>query len=127
MPETMRIAPRDFIMGPYLRCPNCSAEQYGVIDVGRNKCTRRCRDCLYSGTVDLPELKKKIVYIDQFAISNLMKLLSPEVKGHERAASEPFWNELFEMLEVVSTHGLRNFRYRYSDEQANAAVKAIDQ
>jgi hypothetical protein len=57
---------------------------------------------LYRGTVHLPELKKKIVYIDQFAISNIMKLLSPEVKGHERVVSEAFWNELFETLEVTS-------------------------
>lgn len=30
-----------------------------------------------------------------------MKFLSPEVKGHERAAAEPFWKELFEALSVV--------------------------
>jgi len=30
-----------------------------------------------------------------------MKFLSPEVKGHERAAAEPFWKELFEILGVV--------------------------
>jgi hypothetical protein len=102
MSQTIRIDPRDFIMGPHLRCPKCGAEKYGVLDVGRTQCTRRCRDCLYTGTVHLPELKKKIVYIDQFAISNIMKLLSPEIKGHERAVSEPFWNELFETLEVTS-------------------------
>lgn len=49
----------------------------------------------------LPEIKKKIVYVDQFAFSNIMKVLSPEVKGHQRAASEVFWKELFELLGVV--------------------------
>jgi hypothetical protein len=51
--------------------------------------------------VHLPEIRKKIVYIDQFAFSNIMKMLSPEVKGHERATAEPFWRELFETLSVV--------------------------
>ncbi|MGH9495452.1 MAG: hypothetical protein ACRD3B_10680 [Candidatus Sulfotelmatobacter sp.] len=49
----------------------------------------------------LPELKKTIVYIDQFAFSNIMKMLCPDVQGHERAASDPFWKELFETLGVV--------------------------
>ncbi|MGA8072478.1 MAG: hypothetical protein WB995_03325 [Candidatus Acidiferrales bacterium] len=30
-----------------------------------------------------------------------MKVLSPEVKGHERTASEPLWKQLFEILEIV--------------------------
>lgn len=96
-----RIDPRDFIMSPYLRCPNCGKQQYGVLSVNHTQCTRRCRACLFRGTKPLPELKKKIVYIDQFAFSNIMKLLSPEAKGHKRAAAEPFWKELFEMLSVV--------------------------
>ncbi len=72
-----------------------------MLSVGHTRCLRRCRACLYRGTVYLPEIKKKIVYIDQFAFSDIMKMLSPEVKGHERAASNPFWKELFEILSVV--------------------------
>lgn len=64
-------------------------------------CARRCRACWNTATVHLPEIQKKIVYVDQFAFSNIMKLLSPEVKGHERAAAEPFWKQLFEILGVV--------------------------
>ena len=30
-----------------------------------------------------------------------MKVLDPKAKGHERAAAEPFWKDLFEMLSVV--------------------------
>jgi hypothetical protein len=100
MSETVRIDPRDFIMGPYLQCPKCGAQKYGVLSV-RAYCTRRCRECLHKGEVNLPEIKKKIVYIDQFAFSNIMKLLSPDVKGHKRTSAEPFWKELFETLAVV--------------------------
>jgi hypothetical protein len=72
-----------------------------VLSVGDTRCERRCRACWHTATVHLPEITKKIVYIDQFAFSNIMKVLSPEVKGHERTAAEPFWRELFETLDVV--------------------------
>lgn len=98
---TIRIDPRDFIMKPYLPCPKCGAEEYGVLSVGDTRCERRCRACWHTATVYLPEIKKKIVYVDQFAFSNMVKFLSPEIKGHERAAAEPFWKELFEILGVV--------------------------
>lgn len=97
----MRIDPRDFIMTPYLRCPKCGVEEYGVLSVSDTRCERRCRACWYTDTVYLPEIKKKIVYIDQSAFSNIMKFLSPEAKGHERTTAEPFWKELFEILGVV--------------------------
>jgi hypothetical protein len=99
--RSIRIDPRDFIMPPYLRCPKCGVGEYGVLRVGDTRCQRRCRACWHTAAVYLPEIKKKIVYIDQFAFSNIMKFLSPEVKGHERAAAEPFWKQLFETLGVV--------------------------
>lgn len=37
------------------------------------------RNLVYTGTVHLPEIKNKIVYIDQFVTSNIMNLLSPDV------------------------------------------------
>ena len=65
------------------------------------RCERRCPACWYTAATYLPQIKKRIVYVDQFAFSNIMKFLSPEVKGHERAAAQPFWKELFEILGVV--------------------------
>jgi hypothetical protein len=99
--DTIRIDPRDFTMRPYLRCPKCGAEEYGVLSIRDNWCDRRCRACWHTDTVDLPDIKKKIVYVDQLAFSNIMKFLSPAVKGHQRVTAEPFWKELFEILGVV--------------------------
>jgi hypothetical protein len=99
--RTIHIDPRDFTMAPYLECPKCGNQEYGVLHVGDTRCERRFRACWHTATIYLPEIKKKIIYIDQFAFSNIMKFLSPEVKGHERAAAEPFWKELFEILGVV--------------------------
>jgi hypothetical protein len=101
MPETITIDPRDFIMGPHLKCPKCGVQEFGVLNVSGTQCTRRCRSCFHTGAIQLPAIKKKIVYIDQFAFSNIMKLLSPEAKGHERVATEPLWQGLFQTLDVV--------------------------
>jgi hypothetical protein len=88
-------------MTPYLVCPKCGKQEYGVLSVGDTRCERRCRACWHTATVYLPEIRKQTVYVDQLAFSNIMKFLSPEVRGHERAAAEPFWKELFETLGVV--------------------------
>lgn len=101
MGQPMKFDPRDLIMGPYLPCPKCGTEQFGVLSVRDVCCNRRCRNCWHKAKFPLPDIRKKIIYIDQFAFSNIMKLLSPDVKGHERAASEPFWKELFETLGIV--------------------------
>jgi hypothetical protein len=50
----------------------------------------------------LPELKKTVIYIDQFAISNMMKALNDEMESHEKAKADPFWLEMFDALERVS-------------------------
>jgi hypothetical protein len=99
--RTIRFDPRDLIMSPYLTCPTCGKEAYGVLGVDGNRCHRRCRDCWYTRYVPLPKLKKKIVYIDQFAYSNILKMLCPDVQGHKGGVSDPFWKQLFETLSVV--------------------------
>lgn len=97
----MRIDPRDFIMTPYLRCPKCGAQEYGVLSVSDIRYERRCRACWHTATVYLPKIRKKIVYIDQFVFSNFVKMLDPELRAYERANCEPFWRQLFEILGVV--------------------------
>jgi hypothetical protein len=46
-------------------------------------------------------LRKKLIYIDQFALSNILKVLNKRIKGHERALQEEFWIKLFEALDSV--------------------------
>jgi len=59
---------------------------------------RRCRDCWHKQFYRLPELRKRIIYLDQFVVSNLMKLDNSGVKGHERVVALPFWCELRDLL-----------------------------
>lgn len=97
------IDPRDFVTPPFKKCPKCGGGEFGVLIIGGSRYTRRCRDrnCWHTESIALPEIRKNVIYIDQFAISNMMKAVNPRTKGHERAAAETFWRDLFESLDVV--------------------------
>jgi hypothetical protein len=62
---------------------------------------RRCRKCMEAERFDLPELSKKVLYLDQFAISNMMKALHPNERDrfHSRTGEFDFWLGLFERID----------------------------
>ena len=49
------------------------------------------------GSIDY-NLRKKIIYLDQFVIHDLMKLKNSATKGHATVAADPFWRELHDLL-----------------------------
>jgi hypothetical protein len=99
--STITIDPRDFITPPFWPCPNCGRQAYGVLMIRGCAYRRRCRECWHSEEYRLPPIKKKIIYLDQFVVSNIMKLRTPALKAHDAVASEPFWAELATMLEKL--------------------------
>ena len=50
-------------------------------------------------SLDPPHFKK-VVYLDQFVISEIVNAIDPRAKAHVRV--DPFWRQLFEALERVS-------------------------
>jgi hypothetical protein len=96
--------PRDFITGPYRKCPRCGGEEFGVLTIAGNRYSRRGRDrkCWHTIEFRLPNVRKTVIYIDQSAISNMMKVLNPAARGHGNAASDPFWQRLFDILENLA-------------------------
>jgi len=106
-PRYVTFSPKDFIHGPYVDCPKCGAKTFGVLTIGARQYTRRCSECFYphphrsesSEGYPLPALKKKVIYVDQFAISNMMKVLNATTKAHQRI--DPFWKVLFEKLDTL--------------------------
>ncbi|MFA7151669.1 MAG: hypothetical protein WC113_02045 [Candidatus Paceibacterota bacterium] len=103
----VKITRRDFISGPYKKCPNpkCLADKsFGVLAVieGERGYTRECVECGYQENFSLPKIKKKVLYLDQFVISNLIKLLDKSHPRHEKIKAIPFWSALFEKLEAAS-------------------------
>jgi hypothetical protein len=105
--RVMNISRRDFISGPYKNCPNpqCLAvNSFGVfIPISESTAySRECIKCWHKEHFELPRIKKKIVYLDQFLISNLVKLLDKSHPSHEKIKADPFWESLFIRLEKAS-------------------------
>ena len=96
--------PRIFISPPFIECPKCKQIQFGVLSINSNTYSRRCKKCLYPVGTDnsalyyLPELNKKIIYLDQFAISEMMKILNPKTKAHQKGTVRTVWLDVFEKV-----------------------------
>lgn len=91
--------PRILLSPPIIDCPKCKEKGcFGVDRVAGNSCTKRCVCCQYSERADLPQLKKKIIYIDQFAISGMAKAVLSGDPGGSAPMREEFWFKLFRVL-----------------------------
>jgi len=52
-------------------CPKCGAKnKFGNVSVRGNQLFRGCMDCSYRLTIPLPDIRKKILYLDQFFFSS---------------------------------------------------------
>ena len=87
-----------FERGPFKDCPSCGrTDCLGILSVGGTMLTRRCKACRHSVHEPLPQLDKKVIYLDQFAFSELFKVKS----GTRRtsAPSQEFWERTQNALE----------------------------
>ena len=84
-----------FELPPFRKCPRCKNDSFGKLSVGGNTVTRRCREpsCRYSHNEVLPDLDKRVVYLDQFAVSELYKI--KEGARRPGAPSEQFWRDCY--------------------------------
>ena len=101
----MKITRDMFISGPYRDCPKCKSENtFGVfIPIsGSSTYQRECTECSHEETFPFPSIKKKVVYLDQFILSNLTILLDSSHPKHKKIKGDQFWTKLFEKLEYVS-------------------------
>lgn len=48
--------------------------------------------------IPLPKLNKRIIYLDQYVVSNLMKLDNPVHQRNDSLKTNPFWQELRDLL-----------------------------
>ena len=98
--KEIKIDPKIFISPPFRKCPKCGQpDTFGTLMVHDNDFTRRCFSCRHTDSIPLPELNKKIIYIDQFAISNMMKALNTETDANKKGRVDIFWRTLFEKLD----------------------------
>lgn len=94
--------PRMFISPPFQKCPACNAEEYGVLTIHGTSYSRRCRKCRHTQHHNLPEIKKRIVYLDQFVVSNMMKALNPESPARTTGSLNEFWKTVFQKIDRLN-------------------------
>lgn len=104
--KTITIKPSMFVSPPYIKCPKCGKGEYGVLMINAKDYRRRCNDCMYSESYPLPTLSKKIIYIDQNALSNMMKSINPETEAFKKGTLDPFFRSLFELLDRLNKYQL---------------------
>jgi hypothetical protein len=68
---------------------------------GGNGYTRECTECRHTVRIPLPQIRKRVIYLDQFLISNITKALDPEARSHARVLEQPFWLEVFKRLDIL--------------------------
>jgi hypothetical protein len=89
---------KEFVHPPFWTCPDCGTEgTFGVLMICDRHYVRRCINCWFDQSFPLPALNKRIIYLDQFVISNMMKELDP---GNTQAPG--FYRTLFERLDRLS-------------------------
>lgn len=94
-----------FESSPFIACPRCSENSFGVLRIEMASYDRRCAACGYprgtnkTATYWLPELKKRLVYLDQSVLSNFMKALNP--KAGRLETIDPKWKALFSQIDVL--------------------------
>jgi gas vesicle protein len=94
--------PKKLISKPYWNCPKCgSIASFGVLRISRNSYSRRCKECWYDQGYKLPEIKKKIIYLDQFAISNMMNSINTSSIPFQKNRIDVYWKLVFEKLDVL--------------------------
>lgn len=85
-----------FEFPPFWLCPECKMQDaFGVLWVRENSYKRRCKNCGYKADFFLPDVDKKVIYIDQFAISNLFLFRSDRDK---KSPLKDFWIQLHDQI-----------------------------
>lgn len=96
--EGFHFDPTSLIRPPFIHCPKCAEQTFGMASIGGNYYFRRCKACFFGRMFTLPALCKKVIYLDQFALSNMMKALNPDTKAHKKGI-DLFWLTLFKKLD----------------------------
>lgn len=120
----------DHLSSPFKLCPKCKGNKYGVFsvmplpDTRISVLIRLCANCRFHEQSKLPEIKKKIIYLDQFVLSNLMFVANPKSKKHKKAMEDKYWMQVFEKLLKLIKYNL--IICPYSDIHIEESITAAE-
>jgi len=94
---------------PFILCPRCGKKSFGVSEVLSDHYLRKCNQCFYPDSERnepevcyiLPHLSKRIIYIDQFALSYMVRALHPDMKATGNNHADHFWVQLYQKLDKL--------------------------
>jgi hypothetical protein len=66
--------------------------------IGRGRFTRKCNSCQQTQGFALPQPTKTVIYLDQFVLSNISKVLSSDTPATKKGRIDPFYLSLFAKL-----------------------------
>ena len=92
---------------PFLVCPRCGEKSFGISEILPGYYLRKCNKCFYPDSQRnepevnyiLPHLSKRIIYIDQFALSYMVRALHPNMKATGNNDADNFWVRLYQKLD----------------------------
>ena len=100
--DTVELKPKDFIQPPFKRCPRSGEDSYGIWAVAPDHYLRKCKQCLHptggGEPFPLPRLQKKVIYLDQLLISEMMKAANANTKAHKSGKTDEFWQLLYSQI-----------------------------
>lgn len=112
-----------FERAPFKPCQKCSADNaVGTLWVGGNSLTRRCKNCGHKTHFDLPNLTKKVIYLDQNAISNLFIVSS--TNNTRLGNMYSFWKKVYDLSKRIFI--LQQAVFPLSDIHRNETLVFID-
>lgn len=86
-----------FVSPPFQCCPLCGRpDTFGVLMVLGNRYFRQCNSCNHRVEIPLPRLRKKVLYLDQFAVSEMARTFAQQEPAKKKA--DPVWERLVEMI-----------------------------
>lgn len=99
--------PRDLIGPPYTDCPFCCIKNsFGILSIHTSSFIKRCKSCFKDRCFYLPKISKRVLYLDQFVISNLMIVRNKGLDSYKRLNDKDFWEE----FDVKLTDAIRKQR-----------------
>lgn len=84
--------------GPFVMCPSCQCDTLGILSVGGDRVKLRCTECRHSHSEALPEVNKRVIYLDQSIFSHLFQI---EGDGRLPMGHEEFARELYRRVRRV--------------------------
>ena len=92
---------------PFIICPRCDEKSFGISEILPGYYLRKCNQCFYPDSQRnepevryiLPHLSKRIIYIDQFALSYMVRSLHPKMKATGNNDADNFWVRLYQKLD----------------------------